>query len=219
MEYTQYIATDLKVLNLKDSFKKAKMLFDSGSFSHLPILDQNHFVGVLAENDIQNIDFIEDAIESHRYLILHFCTLKTEVWVDLVKLFATHQANMLPVVDDKQHYLGYYDLNDVLFLFLETPFLSENGYIIVVEKQISEYSFSEIAQIVEVNNAKLLGAFISDRNGDTIQITLKITDHDISNTLQSFRRYNYQIVIGDKNDQYVEQLKDRSDYLQKYLNL
>ncbi|MEO0902838.1 MAG: acetoin utilization protein acuB, partial [Bacteroidota bacterium] len=34
-----------------------------------------------------------------------------------------------------------------------------------------------------------------------------------------FRRYNYTIVFGNSDDQFIEDLKQRSDYLEKYLNI
>ena len=219
MDLTTYITADLKVLSLTDKLSSAKALFLACSFSHLPIVKDNQLIGLIAENDFQDIELNEDLIEKHLDLIQHFSTLNTNVWINLIKLFATNRTNILPVIDDKQRYLGYYELNDILQRFLETPFLNEGGYLIIVEKNILEYSFSEISQIVEANNAKILGAFITKRVGDTVQITLKISDHDISNTLQSFRRYNYHVIAGNIEDQYFEQLKERSEYLQKYLNI
>jgi len=219
MDLTTYITADLKVLSLTDKLSSAKALFLACSFSHLPVVKDSQLIGLIAKNDFQDIELNEDLIEKHLDLIQHFSTLNTNVWINLIKLFATNRTNILPVIDDKQRYLGYYELNDILQRFLETPFLNEVGYLIIVEKNILEYSFSEISQIVEANNAKILGAFITKRVGDTVQITLKISDHDISNTLQSFRRYNYHVIAGNIEDQYFEQLKERSEYLQKYLNI
>jgi len=219
MDLTTYITADLKVLSLTDKLSRAKALFLACSFSHLPVVKDSQLIGLIAKNDFQDIELNEDLIEKHLDLIQHFSTLNTNVWINLIKLFATNRTNILPVIDDKQRYLGYYELNDILQRFLETPFLNEVGYLIIVEKNILEYSFSEISQIVEANNAKILGAFITKRVGDTVQITLKISDHDISNTLQSFRRYNYHVIAGNIEDQYFEQLKERSEYLQKYLNI
>jgi len=219
MDLTTYITADLKVLSLTDKLSRAKALFLACSFSHLPVVKDSQLIGLIAKNDFQDIELNEDLIEKHLDLIQHFSTLNTNVWINLIKLFATNRTNILPVIDDKQRYLGYYELNDILQRFLETPFLNEGGYLIIVEKNILEYSFSEISQIVEANNAKILGAFITKRVGDTVQITLKISDHDISNTLQSFRRYNYHVIAGNIEDQYFEQLKERSEYLQKYLNI
>jgi len=219
MPASNYILTDIKVLRIKDSIRKAKKLFNESTLSHLPVIKNNLLIGMLAENDTQNIAIENDIIKNHLNLLQDFCTINTDIWIDLIKLFATNLTNILPVVDENKVYLGYFDLNDILHLFLETPFLSEIGYMIVVEKNTLEYSLSEISQIVEVNNAKLLGAFITKQNADIVQITLKISDHDINNTLQSFRRYNYHVIAGNLEDKYFEQLKNRSDYLQKFLNI
>ncbi len=70
--------------------------------------------------------------------------------------------------------MGYYELNDIIHLFNETPFFAEPGGILIVEKGINDYSFSEISQIVESNDAKLLGAFVSKMDGDLVRITLKL---------------------------------------------
>jgi len=218
MTTLDYITTDIKALELKDTIKKARKLFARSTLSHLPVVKGKELVGLLPENDIQYIDNEEDKIENHLNLLQHFFTSKNSVWVDLLKQFATAQANILPVVDNSS-YLGYFELSDVLHQFLETPFLNERGIIIIVEKNILEYSFSEISQIVEANNAQLLGAFITARQGDNIQIMLKISEHDINNTLQTFRRYNYNIVVGNLEDKYLIELKNRSEYLQKYLNI
>ena len=84
---------------------------------------------------------------------------------------------------------------------------------------INDYSFSEIAQIVESNNAKLIGGFITDTQNDIIQVTLKITATNFDKVLQTFRRYNYHILFGNSDDSFLEDLKNRSDYLDKYLNV
>ncbi len=81
------------------------------------------------------------------------------------------------------------------------------------------YSFSEISQIVESNDAKILGAFISKMDGDVVQVTLKIGDSGLNDVIQTFRRYSYNVISGHEEDTYIENLKERSDYLNKYLNM
>ena len=125
----------------------------------------------------------------------------------------------MPILDTNNKYLGYYELNDIIHLFNETPFLAEPGGILIVEKGINDYSFSEISQIVESNDAKLLGAFISKMDGDLVRITLKIANSSLNEIIQTFRRYSYIIVSGHEEDAYIESLKDRSQYLDKYLNM
>ena len=125
----------------------------------------------------------------------------------------------MPVLSPENKYLGYYELNDIIHLFNETPFFSEPGGILIVEKGIQDYSFSEISQIVESNDAKLLGAFISKIENDVAQITLKIGNTSLNDVTQTFRRYSYNIIAGHEDDTYIKSLKDRSKYLDKYLNI
>lgn len=80
----------------------------------------------------------------------------------------------MPVLNEKSEYIGYYELLDIIGLFNQTPFLNEPGGILLIEKGLKDYSFSEISQIVESNNGKLLGAFISEMNENQVQITLKV---------------------------------------------
>jgi hypothetical protein len=89
----------------------------------------------------------------------------------------------------------------------------------VVRKGVLDYSMSQITQIVESNNGKLLGLFISESSIDSIEITLKITLGAMNEIIQTFRRYNYEIISEHQEDNYINNLKERSDYLDKYLNI
>jgi len=90
---------------------------------------------------------------------------------------------------------------------------------IVIEKNKKDFSVSEVSQIVESNNATILALYISNQTSDAIQVTLKINSEDINEVIQTFRRYNYNLISEHKDDFYLQDLKDRSDYLQKYLDM
>ena len=40
-----------------------------------------------------------------------------------------------------------------------------------------------------------------------------------NNIIQTFRRYNYEIISEHQEDNYINNLKERSEYLDKYLNI
>jgi Mg/Co/Ni transporter MgtE len=126
---------------------------------------------------------------------------------------------VVPVLDENNLYVGYYELDDIMKFFHETPFLKESGGIIVVQKPIIDYSMSQIAQIVESNNGRLLGLFISQATSDLVQVTIKISLGAMNDIIQTFRRYNYEIISEHQEDAYITNLKERSDYLDKYLNM
>jgi Mg/Co/Ni transporter MgtE len=126
---------------------------------------------------------------------------------------------VVPVLDENNLYVGYYELDDIIKFFHETPFLKEPGGIIVVQKAIIDYSMSQIAQIVESNNGRLLGLFVSEASSDLVQVTIKISLGAMNDIIQTFRRYNYEIISEHQEDAYITNLKERSDYLDKYLNM
>ena len=219
MQTSDYITKDIKPLSTSDKVSKAKGLFKQLTFSHLPVVDKGLFLGLIAENDIQAVVNNDDLLSEYTYLLQSFVALENTNWFELLKVFALNDANIIPVLTEKQEYVGYYELTDILHIFNSTPFLNESGAILVISKEVSDYSFSEISQIVESNNAKLLGAFISNINKETVEVTVKISDHDLNNTMQTFRRYNYTILAGFQVDEYLNTLKERSDYLQRYLDI
>ncbi|MEK6151892.1 CBS domain-containing protein [Flavobacteriaceae bacterium 3-367] len=218
MQIQSHIITSLPVFQIGNPLKDVVQFFNDSTFTHVAIQEGQHFVGVLGENDLRNFED-HKTIEDYRYSLESFFVLKETSWLDVLELFARNDTNLLPVLDDNEKVVGYYDLTDIVGVFIETPFFTEPGGILVLAKGIKDYSFGEIAQIVESNNAKLLGGFITDSRNDVVQITIKIGTSNLNEIIQSFRRYNYSIVFGNNDDQFLEDLKQRSDYLDKYLNV
>ena len=219
MQTIDYISNDVKPLRLEDKIIRVKQIFSQHPHSHLPVINKNVFCGSIARQDIEYVEDDDKILNNFKNLFRTFYTSESVNWFEVLEYFATYNTNLIPVLNTDKVYLGYYELDDFLNIFKCTPFIHEEGVIFVISKNINEYSFSEIAQIIESNKATLFGAFVSKIENDVIQITLKLSLHDINNTLNSFRRYNYNILNEFEKDKYLEDLNDRSNYLQKYLNI
>jgi len=218
MQIQSHIQNTLPVFKITDSLKEVILFFKNTTFSHVAVTEGKQFLGVLGENDLEN--FEEDkTISDYRYNLEAFMARKDTSWLDVLEVFARNEANLIPVLDEKNAILGYYDLTDIVAVFINTPFFTDPGGILVVEKGIKDYSFSEVTQIVESNNTKFIGGFITGIRNDVVEITMKIGTEQINDVVQTFRRYNYTIVYGNNDDQFMEDLKQRSDYLDKYLNV
>lgn len=133
--------------------------------------------------------------------------------------FSQNHTNIIPILDENNIYVGYYEMEDIMRFFQETPFLKEQGGIIIVQKGLLDYSMSEVTQIVESNNGKILGCFISEADVENVQITVKIGLGAMNEIIQTYRRYGYEIISEHQEDTYINSLKERSDYLDKYLNI
>ncbi|WP_067145028.1 CBS domain-containing protein [Pseudotamlana agarivorans] len=219
MKLSEYIINDIKPLDIESKVSDLQLLFNQLTFSHIPVSDENNaFIGSFSEADAYCFEKTKSLTE-YKYSIEGFFVQDTTLWLDVLEAFAKNSTNIMPVLNDKNEYLGYYELNDIISLFSDSPFFTESGGVLVIEKGTNDYSFSEISQIVESNGGKILGAFISRMSSDLAQITLKIGQTDITDVIQTFRRYSYNIVSGHEQDGYIETLKERSDYLKKYLNI
>ncbi len=218
MPFSDYIINDIKPLNVNDSIKDAQLLFNQLTYSHIPIKKDDIYIGCISETDAHCFESSKSLLE-FLYTIEGFYVRANAPWLDVLGTFAQSNSNIMPVLDEKNVYLGYYELNDIISLFNETPFFAEPGGVLIVEKGLNDYSFSEISQIVESNNAKLLGAFVSKTENDVVQITIKIGSSGLNDIIQTFRRYSYNIVSGHEEDLFIQNLQERSDYLKKYLNM
>ncbi|MDO1502466.1 acetoin utilization protein acuB [Winogradskyella maritima] len=218
MQLQNYVINDIKPLNINEKISDVQMVFNQLTYSHIPVEDNGVYLGCISETDAHCFD-AKKSIKECNYAIEGFFVRDYTNWLDVLEAFAQNSCNVMPILDKNNNYLGYYELNDIIGLFNETPFFSEPGGTLIVEKGIKDYSFSEISQIAESNNAKILGAFISNMTGDLVRITLKIGNASLNEVIQTFRRYSYNIVSGSDDDGYIESLKDRSQYLDKYLNM
>ena len=210
------IRNDYKALQTSEQSQAVQDFFNDTNLSHFPVLEQDVFMGSLSQNDAETFTFDKD-ISNYKYTFETFFARPEIGLLDLLEIFARHQTDVVPVIDEKNEYVGYFDIQDIIRLFNETPFLREVGTVLIVEKEILDYSMSQVVQIVESNNGRVLGCFISDTS--TLQISIKISSGGINEIIQTFRRYNYEIISQHQEDNYLADLKDRSDYLKKYLSI
>ncbi|MFV8325103.1 CBS domain-containing protein [Flavobacterium sp. ZS1P14] len=217
-EITNYITNDFKAIDSQDTIAVVQDFFDELHFSHFPVIDEGIYIGSIASDDIETFDSDKKVID-YKFTLEGFFTRTNTIWLDVLEVFAKNHTNLVPVLDENNKYVGYYEIEDIMKFFHETPFLKEPGGIIVVKKPILDYSMSQITQIVESNNGKLLGLFISDADVESVQVTMKISLGAMNEIIQTFRRYNYEIISEHQEDNYINNLKERSDYLDKYLNI
>ena len=219
MNLQEYILREIKELPLSSSIKSIQKVFEVFPITHIPIVDNGMLVGCISESDAQTIEDEESTVSEHSHLVDFFFADEKTTVLELIRLFADYDSNMMPALNKDKQYVGYFDLGDIIDVFSTSPFLHQNGVEIVAEKLKKEYSASEVTQIVESNNGKLLGMYISQETSDMSQITIKISSEDVNEIIQTFRRYNYNIISQHEDDFYLQDLKDRSDYLQKYLDM
>lgn len=219
MNINDYILKEIKALSLDTTISSAQDLCNTLTISHIPVVKNNILLGSFAEEDIQTIENKNSTLKDYAHLFHHFFTNRQATLLELIALFSENDCNIIPVIDKHQHYVGYYELSDMLDVFVDSPFMHHDNETLVVSKSKKDATMSQAAQIVESNNAKVLGLYVSNETTDTIEITLKIASEEINEIIQTFRRYDYTVITQHEDDFYLEELKDRANYLKRYLDM
>ena len=205
-------------LKTSDSGDRALLLMNDFKVSHLPVVNNSTFLGLISEDDIIEMENPDDAISS--------CPLSPMFihgWqhiYDAMKLMSNHKLTVVPVLDDKENYIGMISINTMLNYFAEITSLSSPGSIIVLEIGQRNYSLSEIARIVESNDAHILSSYLNSTSDSTkIEVTLKVDKEDVSGILQTFQRFNYIAHSFHQQKHDNDDTMDRFDSFMKYLNI
>lgn len=218
MEITNYITNDFKPIDSQETIEAVRDFLGDFNFSHFPIVEEGIYIGSISAEDVETFEE-EKKVQDYRYSLETFFIRTDAIWMEVLEVFAKNHSNLIPVLDENNKYVGYYEMEDIINFFHQTPFIKEQGAIVKIKKGILDYSMSQITQIVESNNGKLLGLFISESDIDSVEVTIKISSGAINEIIQTFRRYNYEIISEHHEDTYITNLKERSDYLDKYLNM
>lgn len=212
------IRNDIPCFGVKTEISTLLPFFETYKLSHVPIVEEGVFLGTFAHEDALTLDESE-ILDTHRYLWQGFFCRSQMHWLEFWETQLNNESNMLPILDETSKYLGVILLEDLSSIFQQTPFVKEKGALVVVEKNLEDYSMGQIVQIVESANGRILGLFASEMQQNAIQVTVKIASGSIQNMLQTFRRYNYEIISQHDDDSYIANLKERSAYLDRYLNI
>lgn len=108
-------------------------------------------------------------------------------------------------------------IKDLLLKQLE----NHEACLIQLEMGAYDYSLSEIARIVEENDAKILGLTVDPIPEDPgrIIVSILVNQGECEGILQSFYRYNYNILNTFSSPSENSDLLDRYSLLMRYLNV
>lgn len=215
------ISDVVPALKTSDTEAKALNWMEVFRVSHLPIVNNLEFLGLISDADIYDLNMTDEPIGNHHLsLFSPYVNVNQHVF-EVIALASKLKLTVIPVLDDKKQYLGLITQTDLLNYFGDLLAVKNLGGIIVLELNQNDYSLSQIAQIVESNDAKILGLYLSSSSDSTkLDITLKINRTDLSAVMQTFIRYNYTIKASYLDDNSMDSFfSDRYDQFMRYLSI
>jgi len=187
---------------------------------HLPIVNDGQFVGLLAEDDLIEAADYQAPVGSIALSLINPYVLEDQHIYDVIRVFYERELTVVPVLDNKNQYLGLISINSLSEYFAQLTAVSQPGGIIVLEINNKNNSLAHMAQIVESDNAQILSSYVRTFPDSTrMEVTLKVNKQDISAILSTFLRYEYTIKATFNHSGEIDNSRERYDSLMNYLNL
>lgn len=216
----ELISEEIPPLRHTDSGVMALQWMEEFKVTHLPVLKNENFVGLVSEDDIYDKGNPELSLHE---LFVHLPRPYVQGNVHLYEVLAkvsNEHISVLPVIDDEENYLGCISVTDLMQKIANTGSIKESGGILVLEMNSIDYSMAQIAQIIEGDGGKILSSFITSKpSSKKIELTLKINKLELGSVIRSFERYDYTVKASFQKSSYQDDLKNRYDELMKYLNI
>ena len=220
MRAIDLITDEIPPLIHTDSGEKALSWMEEFKVSHLPVLKNGNFVGVVSESDIlDHLNLDENLDRLFQHLPRPFVPGQAHMY-DVIAKMAEFKLSVIPILDQQENYLGCCCVYHVMTLLAKTGSIKENGGILVLEMNSIDYQLSQIAQIVESNNACILSVFMtSQQDSNKIDVTLKVNSYDLTSIIRTFERYDYTVKASFLDGHEDEDMQWRYDTLIQYLKL
>ncbi len=216
----ELITDEIPPLKPTDNGLLALSWMDEFKVSQLPIVNKGEYIGLISDTEIFDLNDAEKPLGKAKITLIRPFVKANAHYYDVLKMISIMKLSLLPVLDEKENYLGVISNQHLIHKMATMSAVAEPGGIIVLELNIRDYSLTHIAQIIESNDAKILSCYIAPQSDSMkVEITLKINKQDLTAILQTFHRFNYNVKASFHQSEYAEDLKNRFDQFMSYLNM
>ena len=212
------IEPNLPTIQLTDTGEHALSLMNEFKVSHLPLVDNKKFLGLISVNDIL-VDKSLKFSDYKKLFVLIYTKEKHHIY-EVIKMMSQNSLSLIPVLNKKDEYCGSISLLSLTQQFSKLASLENSGGIIILELNTNDYSMAEIARITEANGVKIVSSYVTTHSDSTkIELTLKFNETDLTRIIKAFNRFEYIIKASFHESEFIDELKNRYDNFMHYLNI
>lgn len=220
MLVSDLITEEIPPLKVDDTVEMALDWMEQFKVSHLAVVKNRELIGVVSENDLLDYEHPEQKISEIKVPLLKPIIRHNQHTYDLVKLMNSLNLTLMPVLDENDLYKGSITLKGIIHNMSNMTAIQHPGGVIVLEMNQADYSITQIGNIVEGNDAKVLSLHVSSVPDSTkMEVTIKVNVEDLSRILQTFNRYNYHVKATFHQSDYEGGLRDRLNEFLHFLNI
>ncbi len=216
----ELINSNIPRLQLQDSVTKALQLINDYRVTHLPVVAENKYLGMISEEDLLDVEAERGTIEFLQNNFITASVKENEHFLNAVKCSNQYESAIVPVINEEKELVGVITVTDLLKALGDFSGANEIGGIIVVEMERSQFSISEISRIVESNDATILhlNTTIQSDTG-LLTVSLHINKKEIAAIVSAFERYDYDIIYYFGDEKFENEIHSNYRHLMSYLDI
>ncbi len=216
----ELINNNIPRLQLKDSVSKALRLISDFRVTHLPVVDEDKFLGLISEDDLLDAKEPKMPIELMQETFIFAAVHDNEHFLNAVTCSNQVDSNVVAVINEENELMGVITTNDLLKTIGNFAGTNEIGGIIVLEMERSQFAISEISRIVESNDATILhlNTTVHAETG-MLTVTIHINKKEISAIVATFERYEFDVIYYFGNENFENEIHSNYRHLMNYLDI
>jgi len=219
MQASELISSSIISLHPDDDGLKALSLMDDLRLNHLPVIRNQFYLGLISENEILQWQSTDELIEEHLPNLMAPFVLRSQHLFDIIEILEANSLSVVPVLSEEKKYVGAISNRKLLYTIAKSAAVQNIGGVIVLEMNQNDYSMSEIASIIESNNAKILSSYITSVPDSTkMELTIKINITELDSVIADLRRFEYTVMASYNDGNSKDDLMERYESLMRYLN-
>lgn len=211
----------IPALKMTDTAEKAIIWMEELKTNQLPVIENRIFKGLISEDLILECNDLDKKISEFRLASENCYVHEEQHLFDVLRVAQEHNSELVAIIDAKGEFMGVSRHEDSIRAFANTLAVQGKGGIIVLSMRYIDYSLSEISRLIESDDAKILGSFLSQdhREYNSVFLTLKINKEDLTTVIATLERFEYRIVARFHNNQNITTERERLENLLNFLNI
>jgi acetoin utilization protein AcuB len=213
MRAQQLLTSDLPLLLPIDTVSNAIQLMDEYKVSHLPLVVEDMFKGLINEEDL--LEYDKDAVLAEVDTRPIFVDPNIHIY-EVVAQMAQAKIDVLPVVIQGK-YMGCIDRGSILNFFAQESGWALEGSIVVLEIPAANYSLSKISRIVEENGTRITSFNMNHLDSGDLVVSMKVNTTNIATIMASFERFDYKVLNFYNSPEVEDEIRNKFDAFMRYL--
>ncbi|HBH07036.1 MAG TPA: hypothetical protein DDX92_10595 [Flavobacteriales bacterium] len=220
MNSIEALFADIPPVLISETGTRAFDVMTEYRLAHIPVTENGVFSGMLYMDALLTIDEIDKPIGQLAQTLHPLYVTINQHMTKAISRLASGNLSCIAVVDDQMLYEGMVTLESAFKALGNLPMFRDKGGILEIEMNIRDYMLSDVINIVEQNDSRILGLYTDTQlESQMIRVTVKLNNQDMMVLMKEFERRGIDITVHDLSWEESDDLRQRYEHLVHYLNL